>query len=70
MISTVSTCENGHFTVNTQDNVLGLFASHDSCIGSLSSDEGAHLCKLKHTSMSRYFPPNPSYSVMHFNFIF
>ena len=58
MISAVSTCENGHFTVNTQDNVLGLFASHDSCIGSLSSDEGAHLCKQTQTYINvKIFPP-------------
>ena len=56
MISTVSTYENGHFTVNTQDNVLGLFASHDSCIGSLSSR--VPLCQQTHTYINvKIIPP-------------
>ena len=67
MISTLSTCENGNFTVNTQYNALVLFSScmcnHDSCIGSSVN-------KLIKNINVKIIPRNPLYSAMHFIFFF
>ena len=54
MIFPVSTYENGHFTVNIQDNALVLSAScmcnHDSCIVSIKlSSRGPDLSQQNHT---------------------
>lgn len=70
MISTVSTCDNGHITFNTEENVLVLYL-HLACAVMIyllvHCHKGVHLCQQTHINVE-IIPPKSIILGNSFNF--